>query len=59
MAGGIAATLFEKTGTWTTAFYGSAVLAFCAALLAIVIRKMPFPKKAPEPVGIVTEARVS
>jgi OFA family oxalate/formate antiporter-like MFS transporter len=58
MAGGIAATLFEKTGTWTTAFYGSAVLAFCAALLAIVIRKMPFPKKTAEPVGEVSEARV-
>ncbi len=53
IAGGLAATLFEKTGTWTTAFYGSAVLAFCAALLAIVIRKMPFPKKlnADEPMA--------
>ncbi len=49
VAGGIAAKLFERTGTWTTAFYGSAVLALCAALMAIVIRNMPFPKK-PVPV---------
>ncbi|MDP9112253.1 MAG: oxalate/formate MFS antiporter [Acidobacteriota bacterium] len=45
LAGGLAATLFEKTGTWTVEFYGSAALAMCAALMAIAIHRMPFPKK--------------
>ncbi len=58
LAGGLAATLFEKTGSWTAAFYGSAVLAFCAALMAIVIRKMPFPKKHHAPVPVVSQAQV-
>jgi OFA family oxalate/formate antiporter-like MFS transporter len=50
-AGGIAASLFEKTGSWTIEFYGSAALAMCAALMAIVIHKMPFPKKHTNPMG--------
>jgi MFS transporter, OFA family, oxalate/formate antiporter len=45
LGGGIAATLFEKTGTWNYAFYGSAALALCSALAAIGLRKMPLPKK--------------
>jgi MFS transporter, OFA family, oxalate/formate antiporter len=43
---GIAATLFEKTGTWDYAFLGAAGLAFCSAILALVIRKMPLPHKS-------------
>jgi len=44
-AGGIAATLFEKAGSWTILFYGSAALSLCAALMGFVIKKMPLPKK--------------
>jgi MFS transporter, OFA family, oxalate/formate antiporter len=45
LAGGLAATLFEKTGTWDYAFYGSAALALCAALGALGLRRMPLPEK--------------
>ena len=53
-----AATIFEKTGSWTVEFYGSAALAMCAALMAIVIHKMPFPKKHAKPVEAVTPAAI-
>ena len=43
--GGLAAQLFEKTGSWNYAFYGSAVLALCSALGAIGLLRMPLPKK--------------
>jgi OFA family oxalate/formate antiporter-like MFS transporter len=45
LAGGLAATLFERTGTWDYAFYGSAALALCAALAALGLLRMPLPKK--------------
>jgi hypothetical protein len=45
LAGGVAATLFEKTGTWNYAFYGSAALALCASAGALALLKMPLPKK--------------
>jgi OFA family oxalate/formate antiporter-like MFS transporter len=57
-AGGIAATIFERTGSWTIEFYGSAALAMCAALMAIVIHKMPFPKKAGKPIETPSPAAV-
>lgn len=38
IAGGIAATLFERFGTWTACFYGSAVLALLAAVIAFSLR---------------------
>ena len=47
LAGGLAAALFEKTGTWNYAFYGSAALALCSALGSIVLLKMPMPRKRP------------
>lgn len=49
LGGGLAAVLFEKTGTWNTAFYGSAALAFLAALLACGLIAMPLPKKDGQP----------
>jgi OFA family oxalate/formate antiporter-like MFS transporter len=52
LAGGLAAQLFEKTGTWNYAFYGSAALALCSALGAIGLRRMPLPKKP----GAVSES---
>jgi OFA family oxalate/formate antiporter-like MFS transporter len=54
LAGGLAAQLFEKTGSWNYAFYGSAVLALCAALAALGLRKMPLPKKPEKAVYYAT-----
>ncbi len=48
VGGGIAALIFEKTGSWSAVFYGSAVLALCSMLLAIGLTKMPLPRKAPQ-----------
>jgi OFA family oxalate/formate antiporter-like MFS transporter len=47
LGGGLAATLFEKTGTWNYAFFGSAALALVSALMALGVRAMPLPKKRP------------
>jgi len=44
-AGAIAAILFERTGSWNNVFFGAAAMALCSALGAIVVRKMPLPKK--------------
>src|SRR5262245_2888987 len=46
---GIAATLFEKTGTWNYAFIGSAVLALVSALMALFVRRIPLPQKSGKP----------
>jgi len=45
LAGRLAAELFESTGTWTVVFYGSATLAFLAALMAFGLIAMPLPAK--------------
>lgn len=45
LAGWLAALLFEKTGTWTVVFYGSATLAFLAAVMAFGLIAMPLPTK--------------
>jgi OFA family oxalate/formate antiporter-like MFS transporter len=42
----LAAMLFDKFGSWTAAFYGSAVLAFVACLMAIGLRMSPLPRKS-------------
>ena len=44
--GGLAALLFEKTGSWDVVFYGGAGLALCSAFMAIVLIRMPLPRKA-------------
>jgi OFA family oxalate/formate antiporter-like MFS transporter len=46
LAGGLAATLFERTGSWNYAFYGSAALALCSAMAALGLRRMPLPEKS-------------
>ncbi len=46
IGGGIAALLFERTGSRNAVFYGSAVLALCAADIAFALHKMPLPSKA-------------
>jgi OFA family oxalate/formate antiporter-like MFS transporter len=45
VAGWLAARLFEKTGTWTVVFYGSATLALIAGLMAFGLVAMPLPSK--------------
>jgi MFS transporter, OFA family, oxalate/formate antiporter len=45
VSGGLAAALFEKTGSWNAAFYGSAALALCSAVAALGVKKMPLPGK--------------
>ena len=45
LAGWLAARLFEKTGTWTVVFYGSATLAFIAGLMAFGLVAMPLPER--------------
>jgi len=45
LAGWVAALLFEKTGTWTVVFYGSATFAFLAALMTFGLTLMPLPTK--------------
>ena len=45
LGGGIAATLFEATGTWDYAFYGSAALALVSALMSLSVRRIPLPQK--------------
>ena len=46
LGGGLAATLFEKTGTWNYAFFGSAALALLSAVMALYVRRIPLPQKA-------------
>jgi OFA family oxalate/formate antiporter-like MFS transporter len=45
LAGGLAALLFEKTGTWTVVFYGSAALAFLTSIMALLLLTVPLPSK--------------
>jgi OFA family oxalate/formate antiporter-like MFS transporter len=45
MAGWLAARIFEKSGSWTVVFYGSATLAFLAAVIAFGLIAMPLPTK--------------
>jgi OFA family oxalate/formate antiporter-like MFS transporter len=46
IGGGLAAMLFERFGTWTACFYGSAVLAAAAALIAFSLRASRAPSAA-------------
>jgi MFS transporter, OFA family, oxalate/formate antiporter len=48
LAGGLAALLFEASGSWNFVFYGSSALAFVAALTALLVRNMPSPEKRKE-----------
>ena len=46
IGGGLAAMLYERFGTWTACFYGSAVLALGAALIAFSLRAAAVPRTA-------------
>ena len=43
IAGGVAAMLFERFGTWTACFYGSAALALIASIIAFSLRASRAP----------------
>ena len=51
IGGGLAALLFERFGTWTACFHGSAVLAFLAAglIFGLKIAAAPVKARMPEP----------
>jgi OFA family oxalate/formate antiporter-like MFS transporter len=56
VGGGLAARLYEATGTWSTAFYGSALLALCAAAMAVALKKMALPVKSRQAEHLTTAA---
>lgn len=45
LGGVVAALLYERFGTWSACFYGSAALALVAALMAVGLRAAPLPAK--------------
>ncbi len=45
IGGGIGAMLFERFGSWSAAFYGSAALAFVSGVMALGLRMAPLPAK--------------
>jgi len=45
IAGYVSAQLFERFGSWSAAFYGSAVLALLSGIMALGLRTMALPKK--------------
>jgi len=45
IGGGFGALLFERSGSWSAALYGSAALALLSGLLAVVLRVAPLPAK--------------
>ena len=47
LGGVVAALLYERFGTWSACFYGSAALALIAAVMAAVLRAVPLPVKRP------------
>jgi OFA family oxalate/formate antiporter-like MFS transporter len=53
VGGGLAAVLFERFGSWSAAFYGSAALALIAALLAVGLRAAGAPVKRVQGVEVV------
>jgi MFS transporter, OFA family, oxalate/formate antiporter len=56
IAGGAAAALFESTGSWAPAFYGSAALALVSAGMALGLMKLPLPSKKDLPAtAVVTQ----
>jgi OFA family oxalate/formate antiporter-like MFS transporter len=51
IGGGLAALLYERFDSWSAAFYGSAVLALAAAIIAIALRSAFAPAKVLEVPG--------
>jgi MFS transporter, OFA family, oxalate/formate antiporter len=57
VGGGLAALLFQSSGSWGPAFYGSAVLALISAGMALGLMKMPLPSKKEQPAAAVSAAQ--
>ena len=55
IGGWFGAFLFEQVGTWTVAFYGSAVMALIAAGLAIGLRASRAPSRAAAAVAVAAK----
>jgi OFA family oxalate/formate antiporter-like MFS transporter len=55
IGGWFGAFLFEQVGTWTVAFYGSAVMALIAAGIAVALRASTAPSRAAAPVAVVAK----
>ena len=55
IAGGASAMLYERFGTWSAAFYGSAVLALLAAAAAFAMRAPAVPAAAPARVPVTAK----
>jgi OFA family oxalate/formate antiporter-like MFS transporter len=45
LGGVVAALLYERFGTWSACFYGSAALALVAALMAVGLKSAPLPAR--------------
>ena len=56
VGGWIAAVLYEKTGTWNTVFYGSAIFALISAVIAFQLRKMPLPVKSRQAAPLLADS---
>ena len=56
VGGGLAALLFERFGTWSAAFYGTAALALVAAALAAGLRMAGSPARRLQPVATDADA---
>ena len=54
VAAGLAAKLFESTGSWGPAFYGSAALALVSAGMALGLMRIPLPSKKDLPATAAT-----
>ena len=53
LGGGVAAALYQQFGSWSAAFYGSAVLALLAGMMAVGLRLVPLPA-AEAPTSVTT-----
>ena len=53
IGGGLAALLFEKFGSWSAAFYGSALMALISGGLALALKRVPLPAKASTAEGAI------
>jgi MFS transporter, OFA family, oxalate/formate antiporter len=52
IGGGLSALLFERFGSWSAAFYGSAVLALLSGFMALGLRAAVLPKKRAAAAGM-------
>ena len=46
IGGGLAALLYERFGTWSAVFYGSAVMALAAAVMTLALRTAAAPSES-------------